>query len=314
MTHRISRRNFLYRLTAVFPAILLGCHTKVAWPVSGANGTTVRFVFYTDVHARQEWQTPAALEKAALAINAQSPDLIIAGGDLITDGFQSLASAAEPRWDAYMLLHRGIDGDLYPTLGNHDLVAANPKDGSTPAKNPRSAFLEQTGLERTYYSFDAAGYHFIVLDSIEISRDELLYHGKIGAEQIEWLKMDLSRTPLSTPIVITTHMPLLTSFYAATQGGTASAPKNRVIVNNLEVLDLIKNHNVIIVLQGHLHVKEMIRWKNTTFIVGGAICGKWWRGAWFGTQEGFNVITLTGNHVEWEYIEYGWKARRPSGQ
>ena len=64
-------------------------------------------------------------------------------------------------------------------------------------------------------------------------------------------------------------------------------------------------------LQGHLHAKELIRWRDTTFITGGAICGKWWRGDWFGTREGFNVVTLDGDRVHWEYVEYGWTARRP---
>ena len=71
---------------------------------------------------------------------------------------------------------------------------------------------------------------------------------------------------------------------------------------------------LILALQGHLHVKEMIRWQGTTFIIGGAICGKWWRGPWYDTNEGFNLITLSGNRVAWEYIDYGWQARRPKRQ
>jgi Icc protein len=84
-----------------------------------------------------------------------------------------------------------------------------------------------------------------------------------------------------------------------------------VVVNNLDVLKIIKEHNVILVLQGHLHVKELILWQHTKFIGGGAICGKWWRGPWHGTEEGFSVITLTGNTVSWEYIDYGWESCRP---
>jgi hypothetical protein len=74
---------------------------------------------------------------------------------------------------------------------------------------------------------------------------------------------------------------------------------------------MIRDHNVILVLQGHLHAKEMVKWRETTFIVGGAVSGKWWRGSWHGTEEGFNLITLTEGQVAWEYIDYGWEARRP---
>jgi 3',5'-cyclic-AMP phosphodiesterase len=109
------------------------------------------------------------------------------------------------------------------------------------------------------------------------------------------------------------HVPLLTSFYQATEGATAPAPRNRVVVNSAEVLRLFDAHNLLLVLQGHLHVNEMIRRRNTTFITGGAVAGKWWRGPWHGTEEGFGVVTLRSGRVDWEYVDYGWTARRPAG-
>ena len=279
--------------------------------IRGSDRGTVRLIFYTDVHARTEWDTPRAMARAAKAINAQNPDLVLAGGDLITDGFQSRALEVAPRWAAYMQMHQAIQGDVYPALGNHDLVAARPSNGTPAAENPRLIYLSHMGLDRTYYSFNAVGYHFIILDSIQITGDEYEYQGVIWPEQLEWLKRDLSTVQKETPIVFVTHMPLLSSFFNASRGATFAARPNRVVVNNRDVFEATENHNVILVLQGHLHVKEMIRWQNTTFITGGAICGKWWRGQWYGTQEGFNVITLTANHVGWQYIDYGWEVRRP---
>jgi len=306
----MTRRDFLGKMAAGFSLLAAGCSRKIVWPARGSEKGSIRLVFYTDVHARTEWETPLAMARAAEAINVQKADLVIAGGDLITEGFQSSAARVAPRWDAYMKMHRAIKGDVYPVMGNHDLVAAIPKDGTPAAKDPRAIYRDKMGLDRTYYSFDAAGYHFVILDSIQITGDKYEYHGMIWPEELEWLKQDLSRVPRITPIVLATHIPLLTAFYAATSGATFAAPKNRVVVNNLDVLKIIKNHNVILVLQGHLHAKELIMWQDTTFIVGGAICGKWWRGPRHGTEEGFNVITLTGNHVGWKYIDYGWEARR----
>jgi 3',5'-cyclic AMP phosphodiesterase CpdA len=208
-------------------------------------------------------------------------------------------------------MHRAIKGDLYPVIGNHDLVAAIPEDGSPPALDPRAVYRSQMGLDRTYYFFDAAGYHFVVLDSVQITGGKLKYEGMISREQLEWMKQDLSKVHTSTPVILVTHIPLLTAFYNATQGATFSAKSNRVVTNNLEVFKLMENHNVILVLQGHLHISELIRWRDITFIVGGAVCGRYWRGPWYGTQEGFNLLTLTENRVDWEYIDYGWKERRP---
>ena len=131
---------------------------------------------------------------------------------------------------------------------------------------------------------------------------------------MDWLRQDLGRTPKDQPIVVVLHIPLLTTFYQATQGATAAAPPGRVVVNNLDVLDAFTDHNLALVLQGHLHVAERLQWRNTTFITGGAICGRWWRGPWQGTPEGFNVITLRDGRIEWEYLAYGWKARRPRNE
>jgi 3',5'-cyclic AMP phosphodiesterase CpdA len=280
----------------------------------GCAGTepSLRLVFYSDVHARTEWETPVALERVRDAINAEAPDLVIATGDLITDGFEAASpDEVSARWDAYLTLHDGIDAEVYAAIGNHDLVAANPKDGSPPAADPRAVARERLGLDRTWYGFERGGYRFFVLDSTEVTGGELQYRGFIGDDQRAWLEAELAETDPATPLVLALHIPLLTSFYAATEGSTAAAQPNRVVVNNREVLALFEGHNLVLVLQGHLHAKELIRWGDTTFITGGAVSGKWWRGAWFGTEPGYNVVTLRGNRVEWEYVEYGWTPRRP---
>ena len=311
MKPSITRRHFLGRLFTGFAFLAGGGLIQAGCSIRGSDKGTLRLVFYTDVHARTEWDTPLAMAKAADAINSRKSDIVIAGGDLITDGFQSSAGTVEPRWEAYAEMHRAIHADVYPTIGNHDLVAAIPTDGTPASENPRAIYLKRTGLERTYYSFDAVGYHFIILDSIQVTWDEYKYQGIIRRQQLQWLKADLSRVPKETPIILSTHIPLLSSFFNASKGGTYAAPPNRVMVNNREVLKLFEDYNLVLVLQGHLHVNEMIRWQNTTFITGGAVSGKWWRGAWYGTEEGFFDISLTGSQIQSSYIDYGWKAKRP---
>jgi 3',5'-cyclic AMP phosphodiesterase CpdA len=314
MSNSITRRNFLGKLMGGLALLVGGCSQKMAWPVRGSDRGAVGLTFYTDVHARIEWDAPVAMARAAESINSRNNDLVMAGGDLITDGFQSSPAKVAPRWDAYMKMHRAIKADVYPTIGNHDLVAAKPSKGFPAAKDPRAAYLAHMGLDRTYYSFSAVGYHFIILDSIQVTDDKYPYQGIIWPEQLEWLKQELSGISSEAPIVLATHIPLLSSFYSATMGGTFAARPDRVVVNNREVLQIFKHHNLILVLQGHLHVREMIRWQNTTFITGGAVSGKWWRGVWYGTEEGFYDITLTGNRVECSYIDYGWVARRPANK
>ena len=310
-TSNITRRRFLNSVVAGCGALVFGSQGCSLWRPRAAP---VRLLYYTDVHAIHQWDAPQAMQRAVSKINERRADLIINGGDLIHGGFHLSEPAAEVRWDAYQVMHDAIKGEIFSTLGNHDLVAVNPKDGSSPSVDPRESFRNRLGLERTYYSFDALGYHFVVLDSVQINSAQNHYVGAIGPNQIAWLKRDLSMIPTSRPIVAVTHIPLLTSLHAATQGATEATPRHTVIANNVEVLETFANHNLILVLQGHLHVNELIRWRNTTFITGGAICGAWWRGPRLGTEEGFGVVTMDGERVYWEYIDYGWESSRPRKQ
>lgn len=304
---RLSRREML-TLTGL---ALAGLPARSSWPAAGGPRSAFRIAFFTDVHARTEWETPHALETAAVAINAHRPDLVIAGGDLITDGFQSAAKTVEPRWAVYLEMHRALASPVEPVLGNHDLVAAIPEDGTAPSEDPRKRFREAFNLDRTYRSVDSGGYRIFLLDTVEVVGGDDKYHGRVDDAQLRWLASELESIDRSTPIILASHLPLLTGFYQATQGAVSAAPPNRVVGNNREVLELFSDHNLLLVLQGHLHVDEMLRWRGTTFITGGAICGKWWRGSWHGTGEGYGLLTLRRDRVDWEYHGYGWKALRP---
>ncbi len=306
-----TRRQFLK--TAGATAVGFGLRPVRAALASTPTRSLPRIVFFTDVHARTEWDTPTALRMAADVINAQKPDIVIAGGDLITEGFESSGEKVRPRWEAYLEnLHRRIEAPVQAAIGNHDLVAAAPSDGSPPASDPREPFLRLMELRRTWRSLDFGGAHFVFLDAIRVGGGEFEYEGWVDDGQLNWLAADLQATPPDVPIIVVTHIPLLTAFYQATKGGTAGAPANRIVQNAPAVLDILARRPVAAVLQGHLHVNEWLRWKDTTFITGGAVCGKWWRGEWHGTREGLGVVTLEGQHVEWRYIEYGWVAKRPA--
>jgi 3',5'-cyclic-AMP phosphodiesterase len=274
----------------------------------------LKIVFFTDVHARAEWNTPEALRMAAEAINAQQADVVICGGDMITEGYESSAETVAHRWEVYRAFHDAIRPAPMSVVGNHDLVGVEPADGSPPAGDPRAEVRARMDMPQTYRSFDHGGVHFILLDSMEVTQDDLKYRGFIGPEQMAWLRANLAQVSADTPIVVATHLPLLTGFYQATGGIQTPVPANRGVVNNREVLAAFDQHRLVAVLQGHLHVNELLRWKNTTFITGGAICGQWWRGPRLGTPEGFGVLTLHPDRVEWEYLTYGWEARRPTGQ
>lgn len=290
--------------------MLLGCGAVCA----RGTGDVFRIVFFTDVHGRVEWGVPGALSNAAAAIVREKPDLVVGGGDYITDGFQSSAETVEPRWNVVTDFFDALPRPLELAIGNHDLVAANPEDGTAAAEDPRAIFREKTGVTNTYRSFDAGGHHFILLDPVEVTGDELQYRGWISDAQLSWLKEDLAQVEAGMPVIVVTHMPLATVFYQAEGGAAAAAPRHRVVVNSKEVLELFAGHKLALVLQGHLHVNEFVQSRGTKFLTGGAVCGQWWRGPWRGTEEGFVVVDLCGGGMTWRYVDYGWEASRPENE
>lgn len=306
----ISRRQFVTR-AAVAPAAL-AWSARQSWAVEQGTSSPFRIALFTDIHARTEWDTPEALALCAAKINEAKADLVLCGGDLITDGFQSSSATVAPRWAAYRTMRDTIASPVRHALGNHDLVAALPEDGTPASADPRAEFRTFTGVEKTWQTFEAGGLRVFIVDSLRIG-GPLKYEGFVSEEQLAWLRDELTRVPETQPIVLVTHVPLLTVFYGATEGATKPIPANRIVANNTAVLDVFAKHNLLLVLQGHLHQNELMRWRKTTFITGGAVCGKYWRGPWHGTAEGFGVVTLRGRRIDWEYVEYGWTPRRPAG-
>lgn len=264
--------------------LAVGCATGLG------QGPETRLVFFTDVHAKPAGDVPNLLVQAARAINEASPDVVIAGGDLIAGPFLQAGAAADPGWDAYLDFLRRIDAPAHHVLGNHDLVGGEP--------DPRAPFRTRLGVKRSYGSFDAGGHHFVLLDSVHIL-EGVHYEGRVGREQLDWLEADLSRVPADRPIVLALHLPLRTAHF-----GRDPAPPDRVVVNADEVLGLFASHRLVLVLQGHLHVREQLREGATTFLTGGAVSGDWWRGVSQDTPPGFYVIELRGGRVDARYTPY----------
>jgi Icc protein len=161
----------------------------------------------------------------------------------------------------------------------------------------------------TWYSFDHKGCHFLVLDSIGIT-DDHHYEARIDPGQLAWIKSDLAATPAGTPIVVATHIPLVTALSSYTPPKPQAA-KGYGFTNGPETIKLFEGHNVIGVLQGHTHVNEQVLWHEVPYITSGAVCGNWWKGTNLGTPEGFTVVTLKDGKLSTRYETYGFKSVQP---
>jgi hypothetical protein len=158
---------------------------------------------------------------------------------------------------------------------------------------------------------DDSSFSFVYLSDIHLFPDKgatKAFQMVIDSTQIEWIKQDLHNLDRNTPIALSVHIPFLTVFPEVDQGALASNSKGLVINNSKEVLELFENHNLKLVLQGHLHFLEDIYVKGTHFITAGAVSGSWWNGPRDGLEEGFLKVDVSGHDFNWEYVDYGWEA------
>jgi hypothetical protein len=128
-----------------------------------------------------------------------------------------------------------------------------------------------------------------------------------------WLAADLQTVASSTPVIGVVHVPLVTGFL--TFAGDPTRPPGRYstlsVANTPQVLAAFEKHNLIGVLQGHTHVNEIVEYKNTKFITGGAVCGNWWHGPRMGFAEGFTIVSLRDGKISTRYESSGFQSVDP---
>jgi predicted phosphodiesterase len=98
-----------------------------------------------------------------------------------------------------------------------------------------------------YYSFDYKGVHFLALANVQASESETGNGpnglGKLGTEQIAWVKRDLKAVSSDTPLVVFGHVPLLAVY---PKWGWATS-------DSAQVLTQLKRFSSVTVLNGHIH-------------------------------------------------------------
>ena len=312
----MDRRRFLSLAAATTAASTLPLPGE-APPARQAG--SLKLVFFTDTHTQPELRAGEGTALAFAKIKSLKPDLCIQGGDHCFD----LAAVPRDRslllLDLYQKTEQSLDGTpIHHVLGNHDIFGRVPSSGIAPS-DPlygKKAF-EQRFNTKTFRSFNEKGYHLILLDSIQIT-PEREFDAMIDPAQLTWLAADLAATPAGTPIIVVSHVPLVSAApqYSPPDDKAAKAAAYQALTNlhgflvgnARQVIDLFEGHHVIAVLQGHTHINETVFWRNVPYITSGAISGNWWRGSRWGTPEGFTVLELAGGTVHWHYETYGWKS------
>jgi len=269
------------------------------------------FVFFTDTHLQPELDAAKGCDMAFKKMRGLKADFAIQGGDHVFDSLGVPKERAIGLFDMYEKTQQDIGLKVYHTIGNHDVFGVYPSSGMTPSDPLYGKKYYEDHIGKTYYSFDHTGAHFIVLDSIGITGDRA-YEGRIDADQVQWLAKDLAAQAAGTPIVVVTHIPLVSAVACYSPApATLPAHNGSTVTNSAEVIKLFEGHNVLGVLQGHWHINERVEWHGVPYMTSGAVSGNWWHGTHMGAAEGYTVVSLRGGKLMTRYETYGFKSVAP---
>lgn len=294
---RIDRRSFL----SIGAMAAVGAKT-----VAEAAGHGFSFVHFTDVHIQPELRADVGSRACVARINALKPDFAICGGDLVYDAAAVAYPRANQLFDLYSETVKPLHMPVHTIVGNHDVFGVSSTSGvpQTDIHYGKRMFEDRIGAR--YSSFDYQGWHFVLLDSIG-SKPGLDFIGLIDEEQLTWLRADLARMKPGSPLVVVTHIPLVSSVLQLVADPWKTA-EIYLVTNARDVLEILWPYRPRMVLQGHTHICETVTYKGCQFITTGAVCGNWWKGAREGHPEGFGVVTVRGNRIDWRYETYGFIA------
>jgi len=287
---------------------LIACFFSFIFPIN-ANPpvrSEFTFMFITDVHLQPEQKASEAFKKVMGAANRLAPAFIINGGDIVFDAMDVPTERATSLFDLYNKETGFLKSPIYNTIGNHDVFGIKKTSGVDPSHEfyGKKMYIEK--VSRRYYSFEYGGWHFFVLDAIALNNNS--YYGSIDEEQLNWIKGELKTMLPAKPIAIVSHLPFRTLYKQEYKTNMQGNDSTLMVVNANEVLNIFKNNNLKLVLQGHLHYYEDLYVSGIRYITGGAVSGNWWNGPINNIKEGYTVIQIKDEEITAKYVEYGWTA------
>jgi 3',5'-cyclic-AMP phosphodiesterase len=288
---RPTRRQFLQNLGINAGATaVLGSTALAVRPVDAPR--VLRVAHLTDIHVLPDLDADRGMAEALR--HAQSlpdrPDLIFFGGDLIMDALKAEKDQVLAQWDVWeRVVSAELKTDAIYAIGNHDVWGWARPDGARlqlDAPYGKALALERLGLRDRYWSFDRAGWHFVVLDSTHPAPGTAHgYTARLDDEQLRWLVSDLGKTPTSTPICVLSHIPILAMcpFLDGDNESTGdwAVPGAWMHVDARRLKDLFRAHpNVRLCLSGHVHLADDVTYLGVRYCCNGAVSGGWWQGAY----------------------------------
>lgn len=271
------------------------------------------FVHLADMHVTPKRKGDQGYRKCVESVRAlkRKPAFALMGGDLAFDGNYN----TKEDFETFIRLYKEASDELgipyYNCMGNHDALGYS-KNRKVPVNDPdigKKMIMDRLEWEKSYYSFDFGGWHFVVLDSIyPIQADHgPTYEPRMGEEQLEWLAYDLGAAA-GRPTVAVAH---IGAFFNRGQQLGARDYKamdgHRIVWDTRELREILERHKVKALLQGHNHTIEEYRFNGVWYLSSAAVSGAWWAGNWVGSPAGYTVFHCKGDELTWKHIAHDWE-------
>ncbi len=332
-----SRRSVLQAAGLLALAGVGGCAAGRGGTARAAKpARSLRVAHMTDVHIEPERRAPEGFAKALAHVHGQAdrPDMILTGGDLVMDSFECTDARAKTQWDVFTrVLRENTKVPVHHCMGNHDIWGWNKKKAECTGDEPlwgKKRFCDVLGMERQYYSFSKGGWKIAVLDTIQTDGGSG-YVGGIDDPQFEWLKGELTGLRADEHVLVLSHIPIINISTLLSDGDTTKDGWD--VSPGLMCLDARRTvnlfaacPNVKAAISGHIHTQEDVTFQGVRYLNNGAVCGNWWKNQaktkaeraaagmnvknWgsLRSEPGYALLDLYADgRVGCEYVAYGWE-------
>ncbi len=276
---------------------------------AAAEPVPYRFVQASDTHIAPA--VVARTRRMIALVDSIKPAMLLITGDLVKDALRVSETEAMGYYTLFANELRTLRTPFYTVPGNHEIFGIERAQSKVAPDHPllgKAMYRQQRGPD--YYSFNAAGVHFVALNTVDV--DDQWYYGHVDSLQLAWLRRDLAVLPAGTPIVTFSHIPLASA--SETLGGYTEAPpaptlitvagrkQFRHVTSNLDdVLAALGAHPLAIALAGHIHYRETLTLETARgrlrFFQSAAIVGDTPKGRQL-LPSGLTVYTIRNGEVD----------------
>ncbi len=304
----MQRRSLIKNLGLLVGGLSVPSASKLALV---APNRVLRIAHLTDIHIQPHLWAAKGLEKCLHHLQnlPVKPDLIINTGDSVMGAHGISKSKSDREWELYHKVLKNENSIPVTTcIGNHDIW--NAADTAGGFEDGKKRALEEKQMLMPYYSFDKNGWHIIVLDSVQAKPDGSGYAAQLDEMQMDWLKKDLKNTPSNTPVMIASHIPILSACVFLdgdnVKDGNWAVPGGWMHTDSAQLTQLFHHHkNVKLAASGHIHLLDKVDYNGVSYCCNGAVSGNYWMGKYRQTKPGYAIIDLFDDgSFENTYVSY----------